>query len=666
MGLGGATGAREDTDGGIDAQLSQRRQIMNPSLTKVILSRDVLHSCLSHALSTEHQEIMGLLIGQVRNSEAHIHRSLVLSRRDKQKDRVEVGFEHLAAASTIAERLMDAESCQQNVLGWYHSHPHITVYPSHVDVKTQGCMQMLDSNFVGLIFSVFDKQSGDMNVCAFQSVGVGSSVEECSWSRVEIPIIVTHLHHPLATTLSPLACREDYQSAQEGGAYESVHKKESLISLQQTLLSEAQNTFEEALASANPLPDSICMPPNPVPGGGSGGGQLCSELELCRLASIYHLNLLRILDVQLLPTLHGLQSHRQSLEREKRLLLLSLGESKCESESVRDSSVPTPEADTKERESIRRRKTHEQQHGEGRRDQHNSAAVQAVLDTTQPLWWRGVRALRVAFSGSVGVHVSCSTFSLQAHAAANSCSYERRNDGDRNCSSNSGGSDSSGVGTATTGSIRVVRAPPTQPLALTSIGVGTEDSLSSWCTTAGQSASSAITPWSIEFIFSDTTDSGDGEGGVGESVRVLLPLLAIHAGKNVQQVDVIVQGPSCCTSMPSHEQKHHTCSHLVNLVFPDSKESDNNNDNNSNSIISSSVREEEDNYSAVSLWRQDLARALRLQVMGGSQSYASAVSATRRKEGDGEDVAIEGLASAEEREVMDISFSQTQTLTQTQ
>lgn len=64
---------------------------------------------------------MGLLIGQVTESEAHIHRSLILSRRDKKKDRVEVGYEHLAAASTIADQLSDAECSQQNVLGWYHS-----------------------------------------------------------------------------------------------------------------------------------------------------------------------------------------------------------------------------------------------------------------------------------------------------------------------------------------------------------------------------------------------------------------------------------------------------------------------------------------------------------------------------------------------------------------
>ena len=41
------------------------------------------------------------------------------------------------------------------VLGWYHSHPHITVWPSHVDVGTQADYQLMDSNFIGVIFSCF-------------------------------------------------------------------------------------------------------------------------------------------------------------------------------------------------------------------------------------------------------------------------------------------------------------------------------------------------------------------------------------------------------------------------------------------------------------------------------------------------------------------------------
>ncbi|KAG0487519.1 hypothetical protein HPP92_009614 [Vanilla planifolia] len=58
------------------------------------------------------------------------------------------------------------------VIGWYHSHPHITVLPSHVDVRTQAMYQMLDRGFIGLIFSCFNEDAqkvGRIQVIAFQS-----------------------------------------------------------------------------------------------------------------------------------------------------------------------------------------------------------------------------------------------------------------------------------------------------------------------------------------------------------------------------------------------------------------------------------------------------------------------------------------------------------------
>ncbi|KAL5575669.1 hypothetical protein UlMin_017368 [Ulmus minor] len=58
------------------------------------------------------------------------------------------------------------------VIGWYHSHPHITVLPSHVDVRTQSMYQLLDSGFIGLIFSCFSEdvnKVGRIQVIAFQS-----------------------------------------------------------------------------------------------------------------------------------------------------------------------------------------------------------------------------------------------------------------------------------------------------------------------------------------------------------------------------------------------------------------------------------------------------------------------------------------------------------------
>ncbi|XP_024054929.1 lys-63-specific deubiquitinase BRCC36 isoform X2 [Terrapene carolina triunguis] len=141
----------------------------------VHLEADAFLVCLNHALSTEKEEVMGLCIGEVDTSRiVHIHSVIILRRSDKRKDRVEISPEQLSAASTEAERLAEITGRPMRVVGWYHSHPHITVWPSHVDVRTQAMYQMMDQGFVGLIFSCFieDKntKTGRILYTCFQSI----------------------------------------------------------------------------------------------------------------------------------------------------------------------------------------------------------------------------------------------------------------------------------------------------------------------------------------------------------------------------------------------------------------------------------------------------------------------------------------------------------------
>ncbi|NWT95402.1 BRCC3 deubiquitinase, partial [Urocynchramus pylzowi] len=111
----------------------------------------------------------------------HIHSVIILRRSDKRKDRVEISPEQLSAASTEAEMLAEMTGRPMRVVGWYHSHPHITVWPSHVDIRTQAMYQMMDQGFVGLIFSCFieDKntKTGRILYTCFQSVQAQKSSE---------------------------------------------------------------------------------------------------------------------------------------------------------------------------------------------------------------------------------------------------------------------------------------------------------------------------------------------------------------------------------------------------------------------------------------------------------------------------------------------------------
>ena len=89
---------------------------------EVQISADVWSSCLAHALSTENEEIMGLLLGDCFEKSAKgkidqqdltrgrkqgkvvaIWGSMAFRRSDRRKDRVEISAEQLYAGSKQAE-----------------------------------------------------------------------------------------------------------------------------------------------------------------------------------------------------------------------------------------------------------------------------------------------------------------------------------------------------------------------------------------------------------------------------------------------------------------------------------------------------------------------------------------------------------------------------------
>ncbi|KAI9237220.1 hypothetical protein MVEG_08957 [Podila verticillata NRRL 6337] len=146
------------------------------ALSRVVVQSNVLHILLAHALSTEKEEIMGMLMGDwVKEGPTEIARVdgvSLLTRSEKRKDRVEIGPEQLILAAVEAEEITKATGKTTRVIGWYHSHPHITVFPSHVDLRTQLSQQTMDRRFIGMIVSCFNTDSDLANkiqITCFQS-----------------------------------------------------------------------------------------------------------------------------------------------------------------------------------------------------------------------------------------------------------------------------------------------------------------------------------------------------------------------------------------------------------------------------------------------------------------------------------------------------------------
>ncbi|CAB1316136.1 unnamed protein product [Coregonus sp. 'balchen'] len=184
------------------------------AVSAVHLESDAFLVCMNHALSTEKEEVDT-------NRIVHIHSVIILRRSDKRKDR--------------SYRLAEMTGRPMRVVGWYHSHPHITVWPSHVDVRTQAMYQMMDQGFVGLIFSCFieDKntKTGRVLYTCFQSVQAQKGSE---YERIEIPIhvvpheaigkVLTHLDlitkiHNGSEPVQPDVCCEWSPAAVAGGPF---------------------------------------------------------------------------------------------------------------------------------------------------------------------------------------------------------------------------------------------------------------------------------------------------------------------------------------------------------------------------------------------------------------------------------------------------------------
>ena len=77
---------------------------------RVEIGSDAYASCFCHALSTEHEEIMGLLIGTYLRPSldevvCQVFMSMVLIRSDKRKDRVEIPVETMAGVTGKVEEV---------------------------------------------------------------------------------------------------------------------------------------------------------------------------------------------------------------------------------------------------------------------------------------------------------------------------------------------------------------------------------------------------------------------------------------------------------------------------------------------------------------------------------------------------------------------------------
>eukprot|EP00294_Goniomonas_avonlea_P001753 CAMPEP_0114550512 /NCGR_PEP_ID=MMETSP0114-20121206/6112_1 /TAXON_ID=31324 /ORGANISM="Goniomonas sp, Strain m" /LENGTH=294 /DNA_ID=CAMNT_0001735289 /DNA_START=8 /DNA_END=892 /DNA_ORIENTATION=- len=272
---------------------------------------------------------MGLLLGDVKTEEnstvAHIWGLSLHMRSDRREDRVEIHPEQLAAAAAEAERLTQTLGMTTRVIGWYHSHPHITVLPSHVDVKTQGQYQMLDDGFIGLIFSVFTQEAnktGRIQVTAFQSLCIDENGNEVPTNMSRTGSAEGDgATDPQGGIDSAIGSQRFYQqkevnlSFQPSNPAQHTAALQPLVDLQRILLREEKDSYH---ASLHRRAD-----------GGRGCGGKCDSsgtgievhpLQALHSAAVYQKVLCRLMELSSIPLLYTLESRSEANRRKLKLL----------------------------------------------------------------------------------------------------------------------------------------------------------------------------------------------------------------------------------------------------------------------------------------------------------------------------------------------------------
>ncbi|KAL5962059.1 Lys-63-specific deubiquitinase BRCC36 [Taenia solium] len=172
-------------------------------MKEVRLPPSAYQTIVTHALSHENEEIIGLLCAKECDSYIQIYTAIPFRRSTHLRDRVEVGDEDIVLGAQKADELGQRLGENLCVLGWYHSHPHITVQPSDEDNRTQAPYEKLNPSFFGLIVSVFDNDDANKQ----QTIKIA-----CFRSNTAVKLVIEPASEIKCVSDYFIACMETWRS----------------------------------------------------------------------------------------------------------------------------------------------------------------------------------------------------------------------------------------------------------------------------------------------------------------------------------------------------------------------------------------------------------------------------------------------------------------------
>ncbi len=190
--------------------------------SKVIIKPLAYYKMLVHVLrfgsiakkKSEYNECMGILIGELQGEaeikDVIVHDAVPIN----HGGRVEVKF---AETDYISFAAVDADFFEKGwfSVGWYHSHPELSVFFSAVDIRNQLGWQTQNPSAIGIVWDHirFETIEGDMG---FETFRLDDPSKEMSSN-----------YHTVETVVEPPDSIEFYQKIKE--LIDSIHSKEPVI-----------------------------------------------------------------------------------------------------------------------------------------------------------------------------------------------------------------------------------------------------------------------------------------------------------------------------------------------------------------------------------------------------------------------------------------------------
>jgi len=121
----------------------------------VSVSKDALQKAVDHANKSPDKEVLGILIGRVKDD------TLIIE--DAVSGEIETGPTHVTMPGQTIALIADdilKRKIRGNIVGWYHSHPGYGLFMSDLDISTQTSLQQFSPYVVALIVDPSTGEAG--------------------------------------------------------------------------------------------------------------------------------------------------------------------------------------------------------------------------------------------------------------------------------------------------------------------------------------------------------------------------------------------------------------------------------------------------------------------------------------------------------------------------